>query len=174
MGFSRQEYWNGLPFPSPGDLPDPEIELRPPALQADTLPSELPGKPQLRPKSNRKKKKKRPFPHPHPQGDSALTQSQGHFSQEESPSNSKHRTALTPWIPESLFCLRGQVGWFHGTPHPLKKKPTLSILTSVSPTTRFPRHTRHVFGQSLPSRNQASKWTTTQPGHRAWTQSRAM
>ena len=40
MGFSRQEYWSGLPFPSPGDLPDPGIEPRSPALQADTLPSE--------------------------------------------------------------------------------------------------------------------------------------
>ena len=37
MGFSRQEYWSGLPFPSPGDLPDPGIEPRPPALQADAL-----------------------------------------------------------------------------------------------------------------------------------------
>ena len=35
MGFSRQEYWSGLPFPSPGDLPDPGIELRSPTLQAD-------------------------------------------------------------------------------------------------------------------------------------------
>ena len=46
MGFSRQEYWSGLPFPSPGDLPDPGIEPRSPALQADTLTSEPPGKPQ--------------------------------------------------------------------------------------------------------------------------------
>ena len=45
MGFSRQEYWSGLPFPSLGDLPDPGIKPRSPALQADTLPSELPGKP---------------------------------------------------------------------------------------------------------------------------------
>ena len=45
MGFSRQEYWSGLPFPSPGDLPDPGIEPRPRALQADTLTSEPPGKP---------------------------------------------------------------------------------------------------------------------------------
>ena len=44
-GISRQEYWSGLPFPSPGDLPNPGIELRSPALQADTLPSEPPGKP---------------------------------------------------------------------------------------------------------------------------------
>ena len=43
--FSRQEYWSGLPFPSPGDLPNPRIEPGSPTLQADTLPSELPGKP---------------------------------------------------------------------------------------------------------------------------------
>ena len=40
MGFSRQEYWSGLPFPSPGDLPNPEVKPRSPALQADSLPSE--------------------------------------------------------------------------------------------------------------------------------------
>ena len=45
MGFSRQEYWSGLPFPSPGDLPNPGIESRSPTLQADTLTSEPPGKP---------------------------------------------------------------------------------------------------------------------------------
>ena len=45
MGFSRQEYWSGLLFPSLGDLPDQGIELRSPAFQADSLPSELPGKP---------------------------------------------------------------------------------------------------------------------------------
>ena len=45
MGFSRQEYWSGLPFPSPGDLPDPGIEARSPALQADALTSEPPGMP---------------------------------------------------------------------------------------------------------------------------------
>ena len=44
MGFSRQEYWSGLPFPSPGDLPDSGIEPGSPALQADALPSESPGK----------------------------------------------------------------------------------------------------------------------------------
>ena len=44
MGFSRQEYRSGLPFPSPGDLPDPGIELGCPALRVDTLPSESPGK----------------------------------------------------------------------------------------------------------------------------------
>ena len=44
MGFSRQEYWSGLPFPSPGDLLDPGIELRPPVLHADSLPTELQGK----------------------------------------------------------------------------------------------------------------------------------
>ena len=48
MGFSRQEYWSGLPFPPPGDLPDPGIEtqsLMSPALQAGSLPLEPPGKP---------------------------------------------------------------------------------------------------------------------------------
>ena len=44
MGFSRQEYWSGLPFPSPGDLPDPGIESGSPAFQADALTSEPPGK----------------------------------------------------------------------------------------------------------------------------------
>ena len=46
MGFSRQEYWSGLPFPSLGDLSDPGIEPRSPVLQADTLTSEPSGKPQ--------------------------------------------------------------------------------------------------------------------------------
>ena len=41
MGFSRQQYWSGLPFPSPGDLPNPGIKPRSPALQADSLPTEL-------------------------------------------------------------------------------------------------------------------------------------
>ena len=40
MGFSKKQYWRGLPFPSPGDLPNPGIEARPPALQEDSL---LPG-----------------------------------------------------------------------------------------------------------------------------------
>ena len=44
MGFSRQQYWSGLPFPSPGDLPNPGIEPRSPALQADSLLTELQGK----------------------------------------------------------------------------------------------------------------------------------
>ena len=44
MGSSGQEHWSGLPFPSPGDLPNPGIEPWSPALQADSLPSELPGK----------------------------------------------------------------------------------------------------------------------------------
>ena len=45
MGFPRQEYWSGLPFPSPGDLPESGIEPGSPALQADSLPAEPPGKP---------------------------------------------------------------------------------------------------------------------------------
>ena len=47
MEFSRQEYWSGLPFPSPGDLPDPGIAPGSPAFQADALTSEPPGKPNL-------------------------------------------------------------------------------------------------------------------------------
>ena len=47
MGSSRQKYWSGFPFPSPGDIPDPEIKLRSPALQADYLPSKPPGKPKM-------------------------------------------------------------------------------------------------------------------------------
>ena len=45
VGFSRQEYWNGLPCPHPGDLPSPGIEPASPALQVDSLPTEPPGKP---------------------------------------------------------------------------------------------------------------------------------
>ena len=48
MGFSRQEHWSGLPFPPPGDLPDPGIEPVSPALQVDSLLSEQPGKPKKR------------------------------------------------------------------------------------------------------------------------------
>ena len=43
MGFSRPEYWGGLPFPSPGDLPNPGIKPGSPALQADSLPAEIPA-----------------------------------------------------------------------------------------------------------------------------------
>ena len=48
MGFSRQEYWSGVPVPSPGDLPDPGIKAGSPTFQADTLTSEPPGKPNER------------------------------------------------------------------------------------------------------------------------------
>ena len=48
VGFSRQEYWSGLPFLSPGDLSNPGVESGSPALQANTLSSEPPGKPQNR------------------------------------------------------------------------------------------------------------------------------
>ena len=47
MEFSRQGYWSGLPFPSPGDLPNPGIEPGSPTLQVDALPSQLPGNPSL-------------------------------------------------------------------------------------------------------------------------------
>ena len=45
MGFFRQEYWSGLPFPSLGDLPNPGIKPRSPALQAESLPTDLGGNP---------------------------------------------------------------------------------------------------------------------------------
>ena len=44
MGFPRQDYWSALPFPSPGDLPDPGIKPRSPSSQANSLPAEPPGK----------------------------------------------------------------------------------------------------------------------------------
>jgi len=47
MGFSRQEYWSGLPFASPGDLPDPGIEPAPPALAGGFFTTTLPGKPNI-------------------------------------------------------------------------------------------------------------------------------
>ena len=47
MGFSRQGYWSGLPFPSPGDLPNRGMKLRSPKLQADSLPSVPPQKPKI-------------------------------------------------------------------------------------------------------------------------------
>jgi len=47
MEFSRQEYWKGVPFPSPGDIPNPGINPRSPALQADSLPSEPPETPKV-------------------------------------------------------------------------------------------------------------------------------
>ena len=53
MGFSRQEYWSGLPFPSPGDIPDSGIKVAShvsPALHAVSLPAEPSGKPELKPK----------------------------------------------------------------------------------------------------------------------------
>ena len=52
MEFSRQEYWSGLPIPSPGDLPDPGIEPGSPALQADSLPLEPQGKQLVRSSKN--------------------------------------------------------------------------------------------------------------------------
>ena len=47
MGFSRQEYWRGLPFSTPEDLPNPGIELASPALAGECFATELPGKPQM-------------------------------------------------------------------------------------------------------------------------------
>ena len=59
MEFSRQECWSGLPFPSSGDLPDPGIEPGSPALQADSLPSELLGKPSFTGEENEAERWKR-------------------------------------------------------------------------------------------------------------------
>ena len=56
MGFSKEEYWSGLPSPPPGDLSNPGIYPRSPALQADSLPSELPGKPKNKLYFNLKKR----------------------------------------------------------------------------------------------------------------------
>ena len=56
MEFSRQEYWSGLPFPSPGDLPHPGIEPGSPALWADALLSEPPGNPRMKQKEMAKRK----------------------------------------------------------------------------------------------------------------------
>ena len=56
LEFPRQEYWNGLPFPSPGDLPNSGVEPGSPALQTDTLPSEPPGKPYTAKETKNKQK----------------------------------------------------------------------------------------------------------------------
>ena len=61
MEFSRPEYWSEQPFPSPRDLLNPGIESRSPALQADSLSTELPGKPIVTIKVAKKKKKKSPL-----------------------------------------------------------------------------------------------------------------
>ena len=58
MGFSRPGYWSGLPFRSPGDLPNPRTDPRSPALQADSLPSESPGKSKQKPQTSIEAKKK--------------------------------------------------------------------------------------------------------------------
>ena len=52
LGFSRQEYWSGLPFPSPGDPPEPGMESTPPALPVDSLPPEPQGSPYNQPNSH--------------------------------------------------------------------------------------------------------------------------
>ena len=54
VGFSRQEYWSGMPFASSGDFPDPGIKPRSSALQADSLSSEPPGNPWCKYRCNRK------------------------------------------------------------------------------------------------------------------------
>ena len=61
--FSRQEYWSGLPFPSPGDLPNPGIEPGSPALEADALTSEPPGKPNISEQNYNSKRYIHPYVH---------------------------------------------------------------------------------------------------------------
>ena len=61
MGFYRHEYWSRLSFPSPGDLPDPGIKPGSPALQADSLPSEPPGKPYFKGAERDKRQEKQHF-----------------------------------------------------------------------------------------------------------------
>ena len=69
MGFSRQEYWHRLPFPSPGDLPDPGIEPWSSELQTDSVPSEIPGKPQKLIELVNKLSKVKEIQPVHPKGD---------------------------------------------------------------------------------------------------------
>jgi len=57
MKFTMPEYWSGYPFPSPGDLPNPGTKPRSPALQADSLPTELRGKPVSYERQEKKKRK---------------------------------------------------------------------------------------------------------------------
>ena len=57
IGFPRQEYWSGLPFPFPGDLPDPEIEPTSPALAGKFFTTEPPGKPRHNIRKGRRKEK---------------------------------------------------------------------------------------------------------------------
>ena len=64
MEFSRQESWSGVPFPPPGDLPNPGIRTGPPTLQAASLPSELPGKPTVQSKKASKEASQRPRKRP--------------------------------------------------------------------------------------------------------------
>ena len=84
MGFSRQVYWSGLPFPSPGDLASPGIKPRSPALQADTLTSEPPGKYMetlyVRPvlgERSRKEKKSKSLNCPHHRSGGSLMETKG-------------------------------------------------------------------------------------------------
>ena len=64
MGFPRQEYWSGLPFTSPGDLPDPKIKPRSPALQGDSVLSEPPEKPRASGLKCQPLFKNNPYPEP--------------------------------------------------------------------------------------------------------------
>ena len=119
MEFSRQEYWSGLPFPSPGDLPKWGIEPRSPALQADTLPSEPPGKPQRKHILQSK-----PTTHHESESDSCSGVSDFFDPMDYSPPGSSVHGILQTRILEwgAIFFSRGsfwprdqtQVSWFSG------------------------------------------------------------
>ena len=140
MGFSRQEYWSGLPFPSPGHLPDPGIEPRSPALQADSLLSEPQGKlhsfthfPPVNSNSSfQLLRPKRWESHltlfsPHTTFDLAANAT-GHLqniSNSDLISRSPHLwTLLCPTIASCLNCYRGLLNWSFWS------APTLSLLQS--------------------------------------------
>ena len=115
MEFSRQEYWSGLPFPSPRDLPNPGIEPGSPALQADTLLSEPPGKPSVISKATTKLYKEH------------VTQrnqrSQWHPTPALLPGKSHGRRSLvgcSPWVAGSLTRLSDFTFTFHF--HALEKE----------------------------------------------------
>ena len=111
MEFSRQEYWSGLPFPSPGNLPNLGIKPRSPSLQSDSLPSEQAGKPYSSSLVNQL------ITYFHPQALSTLISlpesCQRHFPQHDS----GHATSLLKklqWLPFFFFFFLPNHMWAHG------------------------------------------------------------
>ena len=152
MEFSRQEYWSRLPFPSPGDLPDPGIEPGSPALQADSLPSEPPGNP---PKvvANSLGPHRRYSPWNSPgqnTGVGTLSLLQGIFpTQGSNPGLTYYRQILyqlsqkgSPWASNTQIKQDNVLEYFAHTrlscsdwfPLPLTCKPTLVLLSSCLPS----------------------------------------